>query len=110
MRVRRNRIIRSMSLPPISEKSVARNKSFARALADRLCQVRFSDFPASTVHKAKLHLLDTIGAGMAGSVSLETQHVWRGLGLQTDAGRSAVWGMPHNVSARAAGFINGVSA
>lgn len=79
-------------------------------LADRLCQVRFSDFPAATIHKAKLHLLDTIGAGLAGSASPETQRVWRGLGLQADAGRSAVWGMPHDVGARAASFINGVSA
>ena len=99
-----------MFLTPISEKSVARDKSFAGALADRLCQVRFSDFPAATIHKAKLHLLDTIGAGLAGSVSPETRRVWRGLGLQTDAGRSAVWGMPHDVSARTDGFINGVSA
>lgn len=99
-----------MSLPPISEKSVVHDKSFARELANRLCQVRFSDFPASTIHKAKLHLLDTLGAGLAGSVSPETQRVWRGLGLGTDAGRSAVWGMPHNISTRSAGFINGVSA
>jgi 2-methylcitrate dehydratase PrpD len=104
------RIIRSTSLPPISEKSVASDRSFAGVLADRLCQVRFSDFPASTVHKAKLHLLDTIGAGLAGSASLETQRVWRGLGLAADAGRSAVWGMPHDVSTRTAGFINGISA
>lgn len=89
-----------MSLPPISEKSVTRDKGFAGMLADRLCQVRFSDFPASTVHKAKLHLLDTIGAGLAGSASPETQRVWRGLGLQTDGGRSAVWGMPHDISVR----------
>jgi len=99
-----------MSLPPISEKSVVHDKGFAWALADRLCQVRFSDFPAATVRKAKLHLLDTLGAGLAGSVSPETQRVWRGLGLGTDAGRSAVWGMPHNISTRSAGFINGVSA
>ena len=99
-----------MSLPPISEKSVTRDKGFAGMLADRLCQVRFSDFPASTVHKAKLHLLDTIGAGLAGSASPETQRVWRGLGLQTDGGRSAVWGMPYDISVRSAGFINGVSA
>lgn len=99
-----------MSLPPISEKSVTQDKNLAADLAEKLCRVRFSDLPASTVHKAKLHLLDTLGAGLAGSVSPETQRVWRGLGLRTDAGRSAVWGMPHDVSARSASFINGVSA
>lgn len=99
-----------MSLPPISEKSVTRDRGFAGALAERLCRVGVSDFPAATVHKAKLHLLDTLGAGLAGAASPETQRVWRGLGLQTDAGRSVVWGMPHEVGARSAGFINGVSA
>jgi len=99
-----------MSLPLISEKSVTHDKSFAGVLADKLHQVRFADFPASTVHKAKLHLLDTLGAGLAGSVSPETQRAWHGLGLGTDAGRSAVWGMSHTVSARSAAFINGVSS
>ncbi len=79
-------------------------------LAHKLCQVYFSDFPASTVRKAKLHLLDTLGAGLAGSKSAETQRVWHGLGLRTDAGRSAVWGMPQDIGPRSASFINGVSA
>jgi 2-methylcitrate dehydratase PrpD len=99
-----------MSSPPISEKSVAQNSGISRELAEKLHQVCFSDFPASTVDKAKLHLLDTLGAGLAGSVSPETQRVWRGLGLAADGGRSAVWGMPCDVSPRAASFINGVSA
>lgn len=99
-----------MSLPLISEKSVTRDRNFAGMLADRLCRARFSDFPAATVHKAKLHLLDTLGVGLAGASSPETQRAWHGLGLETDAGRSAVWGMPHDVSARTAGFINGISA
>jgi len=99
-----------MSSPLISEKSVTQDKNLAGALAQKLCRVQFSDFPAPTVHKAKLHLLDTIGAGLAGSASLETQRVWHGLGLETDAGSAAVWGMPHDISARSASFINGVSA
>ncbi|HEY2836568.1 MAG TPA: MmgE/PrpD family protein [Rhizomicrobium sp.] len=89
---------------------MTKGKSLAGELAQKICRVQFSDFPASTVHKAKLHLLDTIGAGLAGSVSPETQRVWRGLGLCTDAGRAAVWGTPHGVGARSASFINGVSA
>ncbi len=89
---------------------MTQDKNFAGVLTDKLCQVRFSDFPASTVHKTKLHLLDTLGAGLAGSVSPETQRVWHGLGLGADAGRSAVWGMSHTVNARSAAFINGVSS
>jgi 2-methylcitrate dehydratase PrpD len=82
----------------------------AGALARQICRVRFPDFPASTIRKAKLHLLDTLGAGLAGSRSVETQQVWRALGLGADGGRSSVWGMPHEIGARSAGFINGVSA
>src|SRR5215469_15150440 len=99
-----------MSLPPISEKPLTSYRTLTSELAERVCRVRFSDFPAATIHKTKLHLLDTIGAGLAGSASQETQRVWRGLGLEADTGSSAVWGMPHRVNARSASFINGVSA
>src|SRR5690348_4059610 len=83
MPMRRNPIIHLMSSPLISEKSVTQDKNLAGALAQKLCRVQFSDFPTPTVHKAKLHLLDTIGVGLAGSTSLETQRVWHGLGLET---------------------------
>jgi len=89
---------------------VASGKSLAGELAERLCIVRFSGFPPSTVGKAKLHLLDTLGAGLAGSTSAEAQRVWQGLDLRMDIGRSAVWGMPYDIGARSASFINGVSA
>lgn len=32
-----------------------------------------SDIPTSAQHRAKLHLLDTLGAGIAGSASLEAE-------------------------------------
>jgi 2-methylcitrate dehydratase PrpD len=99
-----------MSLRPISGNAVLSDKSIAGKLAEKLCRIQFSDFPASTVGKAKLHLLDTLGAGLAGWTSAESQRVWHGLGLQGDSGRSAVWGAPHQISARSASFINGVSA
>ena len=79
-------------------------------MAEKLRGVRFSDFSAATIHKAKLHILDTLGAALAGSTAPETLIAWRALGLQTDLGASAVWGTPHTVNPRAASFINGVSA
>ena len=99
-----------MSLMPISENIVSSDNGIGAQLAEKLCHVRFSDFPASTVHKAKLHILDTLGAALAGSASAETQIAWRALGLQMDHGSSAVWGMPFDLSPRSASFINGVSA
>ncbi|MDQ0103058.1 2-methylcitrate dehydratase PrpD [Paenarthrobacter nicotinovorans] len=32
-----------------------------------------SDIPSSAQHRAKLHILDTLGAGIAGSASLEAE-------------------------------------
>ena len=80
------------------------------ALAAKLCNVRFADFPASTVHKAKLHILDTLGAALAGSASSETRIAWQALGLQMDKGNAAAWGMPFDLGPRSASFLNGVSA
>lgn len=84
--------------------------SISAQLAQRLCHVSFSDYPAPTVRKAKLHILDTLGAALAGSVSAETQIACNALGLQMEEGGSAVWGMPLDIGARSASFINGVSA
>lgn len=86
------------------------NKEIGGQLAEKLCSVRFSDFPASTVHKAKLHILDTLGAALAGSTAPEIQMAWQGLGLQMDLGGSAVWGMAFDLNPRSASFINAVSA
>ena len=79
-------------------------------LAEKLCNVRFSDFPAATIHKAKLHILDTLGAALAGSASAETQIARHALGLEMDKGQSSAWGMSFNLSPRSASFLNGVSA
>ena len=99
-----------MSSMPISENIVPFANGVSAQLAEKLCKVRFSDFPASTVHKAKLHILDTLGAALAGSASAETRIAWQALGLQMDRGRSATWGMPFDLTPRSASFINGVSA
>jgi 2-methylcitrate dehydratase PrpD len=99
-----------MSLTPISESIVSSGNGVSAQLAEKLCHVRFSDFPAATIHKAKLHILDTLGAALAGSASAETRIAWQALGLRMDQGRSAAWGMPFDLNPRSASFINGVSA
>ncbi|MFT4129301.1 MmgE/PrpD family protein [Labrys sp. (in: a-proteobacteria)] len=82
----------------------------AENLARKIGQVRFSDFPAATVHKAKLHILDTLGAALAGSASPETRSVIHGLGLGRDTGDTPVWGIGLMLDNRTASFVNGVSA
>ncbi|MCB2130557.1 MAG: MmgE/PrpD family protein [Rhodobacteraceae bacterium] len=77
-------------------------------LADLVSGTRFADFDDATRHKAKLHLLDTIGVAMAGSASAETA-----LGLAAFApvsGASRIWGTEHSSDARTAALLNGISA
>ncbi|HXS07042.1 MAG TPA: MmgE/PrpD family protein [Rhizomicrobium sp.] len=86
------------------------DKSASRILAEKLAHVQFSDFPGATIHKAKLHILDTLGAALAGASSPEARAVWQALALKDDAGRSATWGCQFDLNPRAASFINGVAA
>lgn len=79
-------------------------------LASALCAVRFADFPQATVHKAKLHILDTLGVSLAGSASGETRMALDAFGLRNTAGRAGVWGTSFHIDARSAAFINGISA
>ena len=89
---------------PISENTVSSVSGIGARLAEKLCNVRFTDFPAATVHKAKLHILDTLGAALAGSASPETRIAWHALGLEMDKGASAAWGLPFDLTPRSAAF------
>ncbi|WP_454818569.1 MmgE/PrpD family protein [Labrys neptuniae] len=86
------------------------SESLATDLARKIGEVRFSDFPVATIHKAKLHILDTLGAALAGSASLETRAVIEAFGLTRDTGGTPVWGTSLMLDGRTASFLNGVSA
>ncbi|MEL4377463.1 MmgE/PrpD family protein [Brucella cytisi] len=81
-------------------------------LARNVAAMRFADFPAATIHKAKIHILDTLGAAIAGITSLETQTVLQAFGLAHNGGtgQAPVWGTTLMVDSRTASFINGVAA
>ncbi|TPN37052.1 MmgE/PrpD family protein [Mesorhizobium sp. B2-3-3] len=80
------------------------------ALADKVAATDFSDFPQTTVRKAKLHILDTLGVSIVGATSLETKLAVDALGLKGDKGEASAWGLPLKTDARTAAFLNGVSA
>jgi len=84
--------------------------NLARSLAGQMCSTSFEAFPPETIHKAKLHILDTLGAAIAGSASIETALVLDMLGPEAGAGRSSIWGRQIGTDARTAAFVNGVSA
>ncbi|MGV1759889.1 MmgE/PrpD family protein [Rhizobium sp. A22-96] len=84
--------------------------NLTRTLAGHVCATRFDAFPSQTIHKAKLHILDTLGAAIAGSASGETGAMLEMLSLRGTAGRSPLWGLPLSADARTAALVNGVSA
>ncbi|MBB6488495.1 MmgE/PrpD family protein [Rhizobium lusitanum] len=84
--------------------------NLTRALAELVCSTNYEAFPPETIHKAKLHILDTLGAAIAGSASRETDAVVAILGIQAGTGSSLIWGRSIASDARTSAFVNGVSA
>lgn len=84
--------------------------NLAWTLAEKVCRTDFAAFPPETIHKAKLHILDTLGAAIAGSASVETRAVLEMLDIDSLAGGSPIWGRSLTTDARTAAFVNGVSA
>src|SRR5579862_8312827 len=82
MRTPRSPPILSMSLRITGGNTASPDKSASRVLAEKLAHVQFSDFPDATIHKAKLHILDTLGAALAGASSPEARAVWQALALR----------------------------
>ena len=75
-----------------------------------VANTRYEDLPAEVVHKAKRHILDTLGAGLAGATSQEAQRTLAAL-LRTDGpGAAVVWGTRSQLSPRNAALINGTAA
>jgi 2-methylcitrate dehydratase PrpD len=86
----------------------------ARTLARFVTATRFEDLPADVVGRAKLHLLDTLGAGLAGSTAVETRAVLDVLAAGSAGngtrGGAAVWGTAAALAPRDAALANGVAA
>lgn len=79
-------------------------------LARNVAEMSYDKFSAATIHKAKIHILDTFGASIAGAASLETEMVLRAFNLVASNGNTAIWGTPLKFDSRTASFVNGVSA
>jgi 2-methylcitrate dehydratase PrpD len=81
------------------------------SLARVVHTTRYADFSPTTIHKMKIHLLDTLGVSLAGAHASETARVIAGLGITTDTmGTTHIWGTPYYCDARTAAFVNGVAA
>lgn len=77
----------------------------------RFCTtLRFEDLPAELVARAKRHILDTLGATLAGTAALEPREVLRMLTAERSTGTAPVWGTADQLGSRDAAFANGVAA
>lgn len=87
----------------------ARDLSLSEQLAAFVADVPDEALPAAVVHKAKRHVLDTLGASLAGaaaSASRSARAVMSGEG----PGVAQVWGTRQSLGPRSAAFVNGVAA
>ena len=71
---------------------------------------RFDDLPPALVARAKQHVLDTLGAALAGSAAFEPRQVLAMLAAEAAQGTSPVWGTATALGIRDAAFANGAAA
>lgn len=86
----------------------------AQLFSSHLAKLTLDDVYPAAQHRAKLHILDTLGAGIAGSASLEA-HISRtalgpAYGVAAEGQGVPLWGTPATVPALQAAFVNGVAA
>ncbi|WP_327658766.1 MULTISPECIES: MmgE/PrpD family protein [unclassified Streptomyces] len=77
-------------------------------LARLITDTTYEHLPEATTRKATLHLLDTLGAGLAGAHSEESGIALSVLG--EERGKAPVWGRRERLTPRAAALVNGVSS
>jgi 2-methylcitrate dehydratase PrpD len=90
------------SAPPPGAEAIARLAEFSAALA-------YEDLPGDVVAKARVHLLDTLGAAFAGTRSREFGQVLATIEPRAD-GAAGIWGSDLRASVRDAALVNGVAA
>ncbi|MEJ1181367.1 MULTISPECIES: MmgE/PrpD family protein [unclassified Pseudarthrobacter] len=82
-------------------------------IAGFLTALRPADIPADVRHRAKIHILDTLGAGIAGASSREVDISRTALGAVYGSPASGsgapLWGTPAELPALGAAFVNGIA-
>ncbi|MEV0696834.1 MmgE/PrpD family protein [Saccharopolyspora sp. NPDC050389] len=81
----------------------------ANLLGEFIAGTTFAGLPGSVADKAKRHLLDTLGAALAGARTPETTRITATLTAPTTTG-AAIWGTGLLASPRDAALANGVAA
>lgn len=87
----------------------ARDLSLSEQLAAFVAGLPSEAIPANVVHKAKRHILDTLGAALAGAAASEPRSALAVMAADGQ-GDTLVWGTKRTLGARGAAFTNGVAA
>jgi 2-methylcitrate dehydratase PrpD len=77
-----------------------------RKVAEFACALRLDAIPVPVRHEAKLHILDSIGCGIAGASSTLAQQVFDYLAIEHREGPCPVLGAPLRFGPAAGGFAN----
>lgn len=94
-------------------------RTASQEFSSYITSLALADVPPAAQHRAKLHILDTLGAGIAGSASAEAAicrtalgeaHGSAAHGSAANGGGAPVWGTPDRVPPLQAAFINGVAS
>jgi 2-methylcitrate dehydratase PrpD len=87
----------------------AGESTLSQRLAGFVAETSGETLPAAVVHKAKRHILDTLGASLGGATAVEARSV-RALMSLGSKGEIRAWGTSQSFNARDAAFVNGVAA
>ena len=83
----------------------------SEALARFIVETPLSSIPVEMYRKAERHTLDTIGAGIAGAISLEAQLLVKTLVAAGEpSGASALWAAGRTLPPISAALVNGTAA
>ena len=83
---------------------------YAAQLASFIAHTRYEHLSQDAIHKALDHTLDTLGAALAGSTSVEANLARTTFDLAQETGPSLCWGTSQRFSARTAALVNGIAA
>lgn len=84
--------------------------TLTETLSSFIAGLRWDAIPAAVRAKARLCILDTLGAGLAGSRTDESRRVMAGVAECQTGDAAGIWGTPQRASAPAAALVNGTLA
>ena len=86
------------------------NETSITRLAGFVADARYDDLPEEMSEKARLHILDTFGAALAGATSEDAIRTRTMLGHLDGPGQAQLWGTDMRLPPRGAAMVNGIAA